>query len=166
MKTYFAGFAVAAALGAVVLPAAAEDVLSVRTIGTDLARDIADGTLKACAERGYQTSAVVVDRGGNVVVAMRGDLAAPHTLEIAESKAGAVILSGIDSGTLRRNRDDIRPELNHLKGVLVMEGGLPIVAGGTRVGAVGVSGAPGGDIDAACAQDAIDALFDRIEFAQ
>ena len=49
---------------------------------------------------------------------------------------------------------------------MMMDGGLPISVGGSRIGAVGVSGAPGGDIDEACAQAALDALFDRIEFAQ
>lgn len=167
MKASVAGLAAAATVAAgLALPVQAEDVLDVRTIGTDLARDLADLTVKSCVERGYQASAVVVDRGGAVMAALRSDLAAPQTLEIAESKANLVILAGVDSGTIRKTREDIRQELNHLPRILVMEGGLPIVAGGTRVGAIGVSGAPGGDIDAACAQDAIDSLFDRIEFAQ
>ena len=40
-----------------------------------------------------------------------------------------------------------------------------IVAGGYNIGAVGVSGAPGGDKDAACARQALEQLADRIEFA-
>lgn len=155
----------AAAVTMLALPVRAEDVLSVRTIGTDLARDLVDHTVKNCAAKGYQVSAVVVDRAGDVMAALRGNLASRQTMEIAQSKAGAVTLSGIDSGTLLKNRQDIRQELDHLNGVLVMRGGLPIVAGGHRVGAIGVSGAPGGDIDEACAKEAMDALADRIEFA-
>jgi uncharacterized protein GlcG (DUF336 family) len=48
---------------------------------------------------------------------------------------------------------------------MVLDGGLPIRAAGTLVGAVGVSGAPGGDKDEACAKKALDSVFDRLEFA-
>jgi uncharacterized protein GlcG (DUF336 family) len=142
----------------------AADVLDVKVIGTDLARDIADGAVKKCAEDGYAASAVVVDRNGDTMVAIRGDVASRFTLEIAAGKARAVILSGAASKELRASRGDIRPELNHLDGILVMDGGLPIDSGGFRIGAVGVSGAPTGAIDEACAQTAIDAVFDRIGF--
>ena len=50
-------------------------------------------------------------------------------------------------------------------GLIVMEGGIKIVSGGYNVGAVGVSGAPGGDKDAACAKKALNKLNERIEFA-
>ncbi len=143
----------------------AADILDVKTIGTDLARDIADGSVKACTEQGYQVGAVVVDRNGDIMVAIRSDLAPRFTLDIAAGKARAVILGGVRSTELRENRADLRMDLNHLDGVLIMGGGLPIEAAGVRIGAVGVSGAPGADLDEACSQEAIDALFDRIEFA-
>ncbi|MDA0997817.1 MAG: heme-binding protein [Proteobacteria bacterium] len=148
------------------VPAAAEDVLTVKTIGMDLARDIANLSVKACVEKGYQASAVVVDRNGDIMAAIRSDLASRFTLEIAERKAKTVILSGADSGQIRASREDIRQELNHISGIIIMQGGVQIVAGGNRVGAVGVSGAPGGDIDEACARAAMEKLFDRIEFAK
>lgn len=165
LKAFLARAALAGTVALLALPVHAEDVLKVRTIGTDLARDLVDHAVKACADKGYQTSAVVVDRSGDVMAALRGDLANHYTMDIARSKAGAVTLAGIPSGTLLANRQDIRQELDHLDGVLVMRGGLPIVAGGHRVGAIGVSGAPGGDIDESCAKAALDALADRIEFA-
>ena len=49
--------------------------------------------------------------------------------------------------------------------MIVMEGGLKIIAGGYNIGAIGVSGAPGGEKDAACARAALDELMDRIEFS-
>ena len=97
----------------------------------------------------------MVDRGANERVTLRDDLAARFTIQLAEEKANLVIMGGIPSGELRKNREDIRPELNEVSGLLVLEGGLPIVAGGQRVGAIGVSGAPGGDKDAICAQAAL-----------
>lgn len=145
--------------------ATAEDVLQVKTVGLELARDLANETVMVCRKKGYQVSAVVVDRGGNLRAALRDDLASRFTLQIAEEKANAVVLSGVDSGAFRKNRADIRLDLNEMDGIIIMEGGLPITAGGYRIGAIGVSGAPGGDIDADCAKQAIEKMEERLEFA-
>jgi uncharacterized protein GlcG (DUF336 family) len=144
----------------------AEDVLTVKNIGMELGRDLANDAVKTCRGMGYQVSAVVVDRNGILRAALRDDLAARFTLQIAEQKANAAIMSGIDSGEFRKNRQDIRQEMNHVKGILMMEGGVVINAGGYRLGALGVSGAPGGDKDAICAKQAIKALEERLEFGQ
>jgi uncharacterized protein GlcG (DUF336 family) len=144
----------------------AADRFSVSTIGLELARDIAYESVLACRKDGYPVSAVVVDRNGNTKAALRDDLASRFTLQIAEEKANSVILSGMNSGEFRRNREDIRPELNHMDGVIIMQGALPITISGSRIGAIGVSGAPGGDKDEACAQQALDKLVDRLEFAE
>lgn len=143
----------------------ANDVLSVKNIGMELARDIASKAVLACREMGYQTSAVVVDRNAILRAAIRDDLASRFTLQLAEDKANAAVMAGVSSGELRKNRDDIRHELNNVDGLLVLEGGLLITSGGYRLGAVGVSGAPGGDKDAACAQKALDSVEERLEFA-
>lgn len=164
-KALLGALALQFCVGFSIATAHAADVLNVKTIGTDLARDIADGSVKACTEQGYQVGAVVVDRNGDIMVAIRSDLAPRFTLDIAAGKARAVILGGVRSTELRENRADLRMDLNHLDGVLIMGGALPIEAGGMRIGAVGVSGAPGADLDEACSQEALDALFDRIEFA-
>jgi uncharacterized protein GlcG (DUF336 family) len=144
----------------------ASDSVSVRTIGVELAKDIAFESVKACRKQGFQVSAVVVDRNGLVQVALRDDLASRFTLQIAEEKANSVILSGINSGEFRKAREDIRPELNHMKGIIIMQGALPIEIAGSRIGAIGVSGAPGGHLDERCAQQALDTLVERLEFAE
>lgn len=148
-----------------VKPAFAADVVSDKNIGMDLARDIASETIMACRKDGYHVSAVVVDRHGITRAALRDDLAARFTLEIAERKANMTVMAWTDSGQFRKAREDIRQELNHIDGLIVMEGGIKIVAGGFNLGAVGVSGAPGGEKDAACAIQALKKLDDRIQFA-
>ncbi|HKK06394.1 MAG TPA: heme-binding protein [Gammaproteobacteria bacterium] len=156
-------------LGAAVLPlggAQAADLITVQRLSVELARDIADAALHACRRRGYQVSAVVVDRTAVPQVVMRDNLAPRFTLKIAEDKANAVILSGVDSGTFRANRKDIRQEMNQVDGILLLDGGVAIRAAGSLVGALGVSGAPGGDKDAACARAGIAAVQDRLDFAQ
>jgi uncharacterized protein GlcG (DUF336 family) len=143
--------------------AAPVDLLPVKQIGMEMARDIATLSIEACRKDGYNVSAVVLDRAGNVQAALRDSLASRHTLEIAERKAGMAIMSGSDTGSFRDARADIRPELNHMQGLIVMAGGLPVRAAGSLVGAVGVSGAPGGEKDAACADVALKTLSDRLE---
>ena len=142
------------------------DVLQVRRMSLSLARDIADGAVAACRENGYQVSAVVVDRDGLVQALLRDVFASRFTMQIAEHKANAVILSGIDSARFRANRADIREEMNHVSGVLMLGGGVPIEAAGVLLGAIGVSGAAGGDEDARCAKAGIDAVRDRLQFVE
>ena len=144
----------------------AVDTLSVKTIGMELARDIASEAVMQCRKMGYQVSAVVVDRNGLIQAAIRDDLASRFTLQIAEEKANATIMSGTDSGEFVKSRQDIRMELNHMDGIIMMRGGVMIVAGGNRVGAVGVSGAPGGDKDEDCAKKALKVFEERLEFAE
>ncbi len=146
--------------------ASAVDLLNVKSIGLELARDIANEAVMQCRKMGYQVSAVVVDRGANLRVALRDDLAARFTLQIAEEKANAVIMAGVDSGEFVKNRGDIRMEMNHVEGVTMLRGGMMISAGGNRVGALGVSGAPGGELDEACARKALEVFEERLEFAE
>lgn len=155
---------VAAALYAASISAA--DVIEVKRLDADLAHEIAREAVHACRGTGYQVSAVVVDRAAQVQSVMRDNLASRFTIEIARHKANAVILSGVDSASFRKNSADIRDEMNQVEGILVLEGGLPILAAGAMVGAIGVSGAPGGDKDAECASAALEKFTERLEFAQ
>ena len=142
------------------------DVLTQKNIGLEAANDIAKMSIEVCRKDGFNVSAVVVDKHGNVRSVMRDDLAAKYTIEIAQRKANMVIMSGISSGTFKGNRADIRQELNHIEGLIVMQGGLPISASGSLIGAIGVSGAPGGEKDDACAAAAIKKITERLEFAE
>lgn len=147
-------------------PAFAADVVTLRQLSLELATEIAQTAMQQCRKEGYQVSVVVVDRSGAVQAALRDTLAPRFTLEISEKKANAVILSGVSSSTFRKNRADIRQEMNHIDGIVVLEGGLPITAAGALLGAVGVSGAPGGDKDEACAKVALAKVQERLEFAE
>lgn len=146
-------------------PLLAGDLFSLKMMSSELAMEIAHKAVVECRNNGYQVSAVVVDRSGNLQALFRDVYASRFTTEIAQRKANTVILSGIDSGIFRKNREDIRQELNHIDGIIVMEGGIPVESGGTLLGAIGVSGAPGGDKDAACAKAALKLLEQRLVFA-
>ena len=75
-------------------------------------------------------------------------------------------MSGVSSAEFRKNRADIKAEMNEVTGILALDGGVPIQAAGSMLGAVGVSGAPGGDIDEACALKAIEKVQERLDFAE
>lgn len=148
------------------LPVCAKDVITQRSVSMELARDLVQSAVDACRERGWQVTAVAVNRAGDMQALLRDSLASRYTMQIAREKAEAVILSGVASSDFRRNRQDIRMEMNHVDGILVLEGGVPIRSAGVLIGALGVSGAPGGDNDEICAKAALDKLQERLEFAE
>ncbi|MDJ0807608.1 MAG: heme-binding protein [Gammaproteobacteria bacterium] len=144
----------------------AADVVTVKKLIPDLALEMVHTAVKACRSNGYQVTAVVVDKDGAPLALMRDVHASRFTIQIARDKANAVILSGIASGLFRDNRRDIQQEMNHVEGVLVLQGAFPIRAAGSLLGAIGVSGAPGGEKDERCAQEALDLVQERLEFAE
>lgn len=143
----------------------AGDVVKIERMSLELATEVAKRSVEACRAQGYQVSAVVVDRSANVQVVMRDTYASRFTMQIAEQKANAVIMSGTDSSTFVKNRADIRNELNNIDGLIMMSGALAVKSGDVMLGAVGVSGAPGGDLDAACAAKALKSLEERLAFS-
>ncbi len=143
----------------------AADIVNSKNIGMELARDIANEAVMACRNKGYHVSAVVVDRYGLIRAILRDDLAARFTIEIAQRKANMTVMAWTDSGAFKKARSDIQQELNHIEGLIVMEGGIKITTAGYNLGAVGVSGAPGGDKDADCGKKALKKLEERIEFS-
>ena len=143
----------------------AADVLESRLMGLDLARDIAQGAINHCRKDGYQVSVVVTDRSGDSLVVMRDVFVSKYMTQLSQGKVNAVVLANTSSADVRVNMARIRDELNSLDGVLLLGGGLPIRVAGSLIGAVGVSGAPGGDLDEACAQKGIDAVQERLDFA-
>ncbi len=147
------------------LQPSADDTVATRLMTLPLAVDIARAAVDACAKSGYQVSAVVVDRSGAPQVVMRDVYASRFTTDIAERKANAVVLSGVSSSEFRSNRADIVAEMNEVAGVLVMPGAVPVRAAGSLLGAVGVSGAPGGDKDEVCARAGVESVQERLDFA-
>ncbi len=144
----------------------AADIITVKRLSPDLAHEMVKQAVEACRAQGYQVTAVVVASDGAEVALMRDVHASRFTIQIARDKANAVILSGIASGAFRDNRRDIQQEMNHVEGILVLQGGLPIEAAGYQLGAIGVSGAPGGDRDELCARKALEQVQERLEFAE
>lgn len=119
-----------------------------------------------CADNGFRVSVAVVDRGGLVKAHVRGDGSGPHTLESARKKAytsaslGRPTSALVDVVVNNPSTEGLR-DMND--SILILGGGLPIVVDDEIVGGIGVGGAPGGDLDEACAQAGIDKLLRRID---
>ena len=143
----------------------AADVLASRMMSMELARDIAVHAVETCRQAGFQVSAVVVDRSGVVQAVLRDAYATRFNTEIATKKANAAVLGNVSTTEFLANRDDITAVMNHLDDVMVLKGAVPIRAAGTLLGAIGVSGARGGEADEQCARTALDAVAERLEFA-
>ena len=118
---------------------------------------IAQTAVQTCKGQGYNVSAHVLGRNGEVLVAMRGDDTGPHTLENSMKKAWTARAQRAPSVNFA-NAVKMNPTAGaiHLTNMVPAQGGLPIMVGEDVIGAVGVSGAPGGDKDEACAKAGID----------
>jgi uncharacterized protein GlcG (DUF336 family) len=149
---------------AVAAPAGAQ-LLTQKTLSSSAALTIAEAALEACTQQGYHVSVHVVGRNGEVLVAIRGDGAAPHTMENSRRKAYTALTFGVPSGEFaKRVKDNPTLGLVHLSGVIAGQGALPVKIDGGAVGAVGVSGVPGGaDKEEACAKAGIDKIADLLK---
>ncbi len=149
------------------LPAAAQDALvTLKTMSPEIALELAQATLADCRKRGFQVAVAVVDRSGLTQVVLRDRFAGPHTVPTATGKAWTSVTFKTGSLELAGMSQPGQPMsgLRGLQGVVALGGGLPVEAGGTLVGGVGVSGAPGGEADEACAKAGIEAVREKLEF--
>jgi len=150
-------------VGALAAPAGAE-LLTQKSPSAGMALAIAQTALETCTKQGYQVSIHVPGRNGEVLVAVHVDGAPPHTMENSQRKAYTARTFRIPSGEFAQRVKD-NPTLGavHLSGIIAAQGALPIKVGDEVIGAVGVSGAPGGEKDEACAKAGIDKVVDQLK---
>ncbi|MDD1517863.1 MULTISPECIES: GlcG/HbpS family heme-binding protein [Bradyrhizobium] len=154
-------------LAAFVGPMRAEETLvTYKSLSPELALDLARAALDSCRSRGYQVAVAVVDRFGITQVVLRDRFAGSHTPSTASGKAWTA--ASFKTSTTELNALSqpgmMQSGIRSLPGAVIIGGGLIVEAGGSLVGAVGVSGAPGGDADEACAKAGIEAIRDKLEF--
>jgi uncharacterized protein GlcG (DUF336 family) len=122
--------------------------------------------LESCRKQGYQVAVAVVDRAGNTQVMLRDRFAGPHTVDVASNKAWTALSFRTATLALAKETQPGQPMsgLRNFPRFLAAGGGVMIEGGGNVFGAIGVSGAPGGDADHACALAGIKAISEAIEF--
>jgi len=133
-----------------------------------IATQWAQATIAACKARGYNVTAEYMNTDLDLKLVMRADGARAGTVEIARRKAYSAVKSGMDSGQYAASvgfppgKPFPRPAAgqpmvfpaapNGDKNMIPLAGAVLVKVGGKTVGAVAVSGAPGGDKDEACAR--------------
>jgi uncharacterized protein GlcG (DUF336 family) len=129
------------------MPNAKAQLLDRKDLSLAMALTIATGALEACKARGYATSVVVVDRGGNTIVSLKGDNSGSHTVENARRKAYTAMTFKMTTEAFLEEMKTrpVRREQTTLPNVIAINGGVPIKIGSDVIAGVGLSGSPGVD---------------------
>lgn len=140
--------------------AGAQAVVSERTISFNAALEMANVALESCRKGGYKVTITVLNRQGRTAVVLHDTGANPHTIENSLRKAYTSLTFRRPSGEFGKAMASTPPPHAAilLDKVTSGEGGLPILSNKEVVGSIGISGAPGGHLDAACAQAGIDKI--------
>lgn len=145
---------------------AQESLVTYKSMTPEIALDLARAALADCQKRGFQAAVAVVDRFGVTQVMLRDRYAGAHTPATASGKAWT-------AATFRNSTSNLfsisqpgmmQAGIRNLPGAVVIGGGLVVESAGSLVGAIGVSGAPGGDADEACAKAGIEAIQGKLDF--
>jgi len=154
-----------AAAIAVTTPATAQGLAVTHRITAAVANQLVADAVTACKEQGYNVTAVVLDTDGVRQAVLRGDGAGIATPRVAYDKAFTSVATRTDTGALVERFKTTPPSQFFLKEphLLLLQGALVIKAGDETVGAIGVSGAPGGDKDEACAKSALDKTASQLK---
>jgi uncharacterized protein GlcG (DUF336 family) len=138
----------------------------IKALTPETALKAAQAALASCRAQGFQVGVAVVDRSGLTQVFLRDRFAGAHTLQVATDKAWTAV--SFRTSTLDLNNETQAGKamsgIRHTPRMLAVGGGVVIEGGGSTFGAIGVSGAPGGEADDTCAKAGIDAIADDIAF--
>ena len=139
-------------------------LLPIQRLAMHMAVKAAQASIVACRKEGLSVAVTIIDRGGHTQVTLRDTLAMPITVPISKQKAYAALNFNAATSELEsRFKTPFGPA--KLDGMIIGAGGLPITAGSTILGAIGVSGAPSGKTDEACAAAGLKAITDDLEMA-
>jgi len=164
MKHFYSTAIAAAVALAAVQAMAADALINERQISTDAALEMAQTALAACRKHGSIVTITILDRADRVVVSVRDNGASPHSVEHSLRKAHTALTYNMPSSEYGKGAvaNPGSAGTLHLANITTAAGGLPIRAGDTLVGAIGISGTPGakggGTADEECAKAGIEKI--------
>ena len=136
-------------------------------LNPELALKMAEAAMVACRDAGYQVGVTVVDRFGIPQVFLRDRFAGAHVVETSQRKAWTAVSFRTDTTDLDQSTQpgSISAGIRQISQALPLGGGMMVSSGdGSLVAGIGVSGAPGPDLDDDCAAAGIAAIEDEIAF--
>jgi len=136
--------------------------VSIKRLSAEAAITVAQAAMLECRKQGYQVTATVVDKSGNIQAVARDTLAPPVSIGISKAKAYTAVNFSADTSSMASRQNTA---VGNFDGVLMSPGGVNINVAGTIYGAVGVSGAPSGATDEACAKAGVAAIAEELEMA-
>lgn len=144
----------------------AQGLLPTHRIPAELAGQAVAAAVAHCATQGYAETAVLVDADGVRQAVLRGDRAGSHTLDSAYDKAYTSASFKVDTSALFERAQSVPGRVNlftQVPHLMPFGGGIAIKAGDEVVGAIGASGAPGANLDDACARAGLDKSRDQLK---
>jgi uncharacterized protein GlcG (DUF336 family) len=154
-----------AGLAAILLTAPApQGVVMQRNLSLPMAKAIAEATLAECKSKGFNTSAAVVDRSGQVMVLLRDEQATPQTAEMARRKAYTARMFRISTADFQKRTatDQAVAAQRDISEILALSGGIPIKVGDETIGGVGSAGS-NLEQDDACAKAGVAKVADLLK---
>jgi uncharacterized protein GlcG (DUF336 family) len=135
--------------------------VNIKRVTLDVAMRIGKAAIDKCRAEGVQITVTVVDRGGHEQIVMRDTLAMDASIPISKKKAyTAMVFNTPTSGLIDRFKGAYSvPKVDPL---IIAIGGIPITIGSNILGGIGVSGAPSGLTDEACALAGLKAVHDDL----
>ena len=132
--------------GIVLVSSFAFGTTTITTISLDEAQKVATEALKEAKAQKVDTTIVILNKVGNVIVMLRDDNAKPHTLDTAEKKAFTALTFEAPTSVVSGIIKDV-PKLKEIDKIVSLGGGVPLVVDGKTVGSIGVAGAPSAEMD-------------------
>lgn len=157
---------IALALAAATCAHAQDATFTARLMTLETALQAARGALESCRKSGYQVAVAVVDRSGVTQAVLRDRYAGAHTVDMAVDKAWTAVSFRTSTAALAEATDAGKPlsGIRQRPRVVAVGGGLVVEGAGAVLGGIGVSGAPGGERDEACARAGIAAVQHTLDF--
>jgi uncharacterized protein GlcG (DUF336 family) len=142
-----------------------EALVTFKSLKPEVALEMAEVALQSCRSAGFQVAVAVVDRMGVTQVVLRDRYAGAHTPDTAQRKAWTSVSFRADTLSLAEETgpNSSQSGARFIERVLMIGGGIPVMASGSIVAGIGVSGAPSGAADHDCAQAGIEAVTERLE---
>lgn len=145
------------------LTAISQELINQKSLSADLALAIAQGAIEKCRASGHHVKVGVIDASAGLKAFIRDDGTSIGGIDLSRRKAFTALTYRRPSSETVKAWKSTPPPIFMQEGTAASPGGVPIKAGNDVIGAVGVSGAPGGDNDEGCANAGLAKAADKLK---